>query len=123
VFHSVSLPIWLRIVLDIARWVVLAVLMVLAVSVIYRVAPYRVGRQSGRLSAGAVVAAVLWLVLSAGFSIYVQNFGSYAKTYGSLAAVVVLMLWLWLSAYAILLGAEINGVRRQQRVPARPAAA
>ena len=116
-FNAVSLPMWLRILLDIARWVVLAVLMVLAVSVIYRVAPYRVARQSGRLSAGAVVAVVLWLVLSVGFSIYVQNFGSYAKTYGSLAAVVVLMLWLWLSAYAILFGAEINSVRRQRRVP------
>jgi membrane protein len=55
-----------------------------------------------------------WLIASIGFSVYVETFGNYAKTYGSLAAVVVLMLWLWLTAYAVLLGAEINAEAEQQ---------
>ena len=66
------------------------------------------------VSVGAVVATVIWLIASIGFSLYVATFGSYAKTYGSLAAVVVLMLWLWLTAYAILLGAEINAESEEQ---------
>jgi membrane protein len=54
------------------------------------------------------VATLIWIVVSVGFSVYVDNFGNYAKTYGSLAGVAVLLLWLWLSAYAALFGAEIN---------------
>ena len=66
------------------------------------------------VSIGAAVAMVIWLAASVGFSIYVETFGNYAKTYGSLAAVVILMLWLWLTAYAVLLGAEINAEAEQQ---------
>ena len=63
-----------------------------------------------------MVATVLWVVASVGFSIYVDNFGSYGKIYGSLAGVVVLLLWLWLAAYATLLGAEINAEMEQQTI-------
>ncbi len=66
------------------------------------------------MSIGAAVATVIWLIASIGFSVYVETFGNYAKTYGSLAAAVVLMLWLWLTAYAVLLGAEINAEAEQQ---------
>ena len=66
------------------------------------------------VSLGALVAAVLWLVGSVAFSLYVNNFGSYNKTYGALAGVVVLMLWLYLTAYIVLLGAEINAESEQQ---------
>jgi membrane protein len=54
------------------------------------------------------VALGVWLIGSAGFSLYVSHFGSYNKTYGTLAAVIVLMLWLYLTAYVVLLGAEID---------------
>ena len=67
-------------------------------------------------SVGAIVATVLWLVASIGFSIYSSTFGNYAKTYGLLAGIVVLLFWLWLSMYAILLGAEINAESEQQTV-------
>jgi membrane protein len=68
------------------------------------------------VSVGAIVATVLWVVASLGFSLYVATFGNYAKTYGSLAGVVVLLLWMWLTAYAVLLGAEINAESEAQTV-------
>jgi uncharacterized BrkB/YihY/UPF0761 family membrane protein len=65
---------------------------------------------------------MVWLVASAGFSFYVSAFGNYNKTYGSLAAVIVLMLWLYLTAFAVLLGAEIDSVGEADHgFPAEPA--
>src|SRR5690606_22182283 len=63
---------------------------------------------------GAVCAAVLWLIASIAFSIYTANFAKYNDTYGSLGAVVVLMLWLYLSVLAVLIGAEINAEMERQ---------
>ena len=60
-------------------------------------------------SNGAIMATVFWLLASIGFSFYADNFSNYNKTYGSLGAVVILMLWLYISAFIILLGAELNG--------------
>jgi membrane protein len=62
------------------------------------------------------VATLIWVVASVGFSLYVDNFGSYSKTYGALAGVAVLMLWLWITAFIVLLGAEINAEAEQQTV-------
>lgn len=69
-----------------------------------------------QVSVGAIVATVVWLIASIGFSIYSSTFGNYAKTYGVFAGIVVLLFWLWLSMYAILLGAEINAESEQQTV-------
>jgi membrane protein len=63
-----------------------------------------------------VVATLMWLAASIGFSIYTSTFGNYAKTYGVFAGIVVLLLWLWLTMYAILLGAEINAESEQQTI-------
>jgi membrane protein len=60
------------------------------------------------VSPGAILATVVWLIASIGFSFYITNFGSYNKTYGSAAAIVILMMWFWISAYVILIGAELN---------------
>jgi membrane protein len=68
------------------------------------------------VSVGAGIATVLWLVASLGFSLYVSNFSSYDKTYGALAGIVVLLFWLWITSYAILLGAEINAESEQQTI-------
>ena len=68
------------------------------------------------VSVGAVVATLMWLAASVGFSIYTSTFGNYAKTYGVFAGIVVLLLWLWLTMYAILLGAEINAESEQQTI-------
>ena len=116
----------LRVVLEIARFLLIAVVVALALAVLYRVAPDRDAPKFRWVSVGAVVATLLWLLASIGFSIYVANFGSYAKTYGALASVVILLFWLWITAYAILLGAEINAEAEQQtakdstRGPERP---
>src|SRR5690606_358192 len=90
------------------RWVVLVLLVLTAFAVLYRWAPERPAPKFKFLTPGAIIALIIWIIVSVGFSIYVDNFGSYAETYGSLAGVVVLMLWLWLSAFAALFGAEIN---------------
>jgi membrane protein len=105
-----------RVGLEGLRWVVLLVVLAIALAVLYRLAPNRDDPKFRWVSIGAAVAVVVWIVASIGFSIYVNNFGSYGKTYGSLAGVVVLLLWLWLSIVAVLLGAEINAETEKQTI-------
>jgi membrane protein len=105
-----------RVLLTIARWVLVAVVVAAALAVLYRVAPDRDAPKMRWVSTGAIVATVLWLLASAGFSLYVSQFGGYAKTYGAIAGIVVVLMWLWITAYAILLGAEINAESEQQTV-------
>ena len=81
---------------------------------LYRYAPDRDEPKWSWVSPGAIVATVLWLVGSIGFSIYTANFGKYNETYGSLGAVVVVMLWLFLTALAVILGAELNAESERQ---------
>jgi len=106
----------LRWVLQILGWLVLLALVVVALALIYRVAPDRDAPKMRWVSAGAIVATVIWLAASIGFSIYASTFGNYAKTYGVFAGIVVLLFWLWLSMYAILLGAEINAEAEGQTI-------
>lgn len=97
-----------QIVGQIVRWVLLVVLVVLGLAAVYRLAPDRDAPRFRWVSLGSAVATVLWIAGSVVFSFYVNNFGSYNKTYGALAGVVVLLLWLYLTSYIVLLGAEIN---------------
>jgi membrane protein len=90
------------------RWPILAGLAFVALAVVYRFAPARQTPRWHWLSPGTIAAALLWLIGSAGFSLYVARFGSYEKTYGTLGAVVVLLMWLYVSAYIVLVGAELN---------------
>jgi len=99
---------------SIVRWVVLALLVLAALAVLYRFAPDRASPRWRWVSWGAVVALVLWLLGSIGFSWYVDNFGKYNQTYGALAAVIILLLWLFLSAFAVLLGAELDAETERQ---------
>jgi membrane protein len=99
---------------SIVRWVVLALLVLVAIAVLYRYAPDRANPRWRWVSWGAVVALVLWLLGSIGFSWYVDNFGKYNQTYGALAAVIILLLWLFLSAFAVLLGAELDAEIERQ---------
>jgi membrane protein len=83
-------------------------------ALIYRYAPSREKQEWKWFSPGAVVATVIWVAGSALFAVYAQNFGSYNKTYGSLGAIVVMMMWLYISAFAVLLGAEVNSATEDQ---------
>jgi membrane protein len=116
ILAALDVPSWVDVVVEIARWIGLIVAVITALAVLYRWAPDRADAKFRWLSLGSVVATALWLFASAGFSFYVDNFGSYSRIYGSLAGVVVLLLWLWIAAYATLLGAEINAEKEQQTI-------
>ena len=107
VLNALQLGTFVNVIVQIVRWVLLVVLIVVALAVVYRIAPDRDAPQFKWTSVGALVAAALWVISSLGFSLYVNNFGSYNKTYGALAGVVVLLLWLYLTSYIILLGAAL----------------
>jgi membrane protein len=112
--NALQLGTFINVIVQIVRWALLVVLVVVALAVVYRMAPDRDAPQFKWTSIGALVAAALWVLASLGFSFYVNNFGSYNKTYGALAGVVVLLLWLYLTSYIILLGAEINAESEKQ---------
>jgi membrane protein len=104
-----------RVGLEGLRWVVLLVVLMAALAVLYRLAPDRDDPKFKWTSVGAVTAVVIWVVASVVFSIYV-SFGGYNKTYGALAGIVILLMWLWLSIVAVLLGAEVNAEMEKQTV-------
>ena len=92
---------------DLAKWPVLLLVVGFMFALLYWASPN--ARQPVRwVTPGGILAVVVWVAVSAGFAIYVANFGSYNKTYGSLAGVIIFLVWLWLSNIAILLGAELN---------------
>ena len=97
-----------------ARWPILAAAIIVALAVLYRYAPDRDSPRWRWVSWGAVVATVIWLLGSVAFSIYVSNFADYNKTYGTMGAVIILLLWFNLSSYAVLLGAELNAEMEHQ---------
>ncbi len=104
---------------DIAKWPVLVLIVSFMFAILYWAAP-NVKQPGFRwVSPGGVVAVILWLMASAAFAVYVANFGSYNKTYGTFAGVVIFLMWLWLSNIAVLLGAEFNAeVQRGREIEA-----
>lgn len=90
------------------RWPALLVVMSMLIALLYRYAPYRRSPQWRWLSYGTLLATVMWLLGSGGLSLYVRYFSSFSELYGSLGAVVALMMWFWLSAFVVLFGAEVN---------------
>ena len=99
-----------RIAVGTLRWPLLAVVMVVGIGLLYRFSMEDAPRGwLGVVTPGAVVAMAGWLVASALFAVYTANFSSYSKTYGALASIVVLLLWLWLSCLLVLVGAEVDG--------------
>ena len=97
-----------------ARWPIMAVFVAAGLSVLYRQAPSRARPRWRWVLPGAVLATVIWTLFSILFSIYVRNFGSYNETYGALGGVIILLTWMWLSAFIILMGAELNAEMEHQ---------
>jgi membrane protein len=97
-----------RIAVNVLRWPLLLGVMLLGLAVLYRFAPSREGPAWKWVTPGSLLATALWLAASLAFSLYVANFGSYDKTFGSLAAVAILLMWLYVGLYVVLLGAEFN---------------
>lgn len=91
-----------------ARWLVAVAVLFTGIGLLYRYGPNRKGGRLQLLSTGAVVAVVFWLILSVGFSYYVANFGNYNQVYGSIGAVIAMLVWLWISSYLVLYGAALN---------------
>ncbi len=98
----------MALITKIVRWPVLLAIITVALAVIYRYGPSRSEAQWRWVTWGSTFAAVAGVVVSILFSWYAQNYGSYNKTYGSLGAVVGFMVWIWLSAAVILMGAELD---------------
>ncbi|MGV9451646.1 YihY/virulence factor BrkB family protein [Streptomyces sp. NPDC003635] len=105
-----ALTVW-----SIAKWPVLVVLVTLMIAILYWATPNAKVKGFRWITPGSVLALVIWLVASAGFAFYVANFASYNKTYGTMAGVIVFLVWLWISNLAILLGLEFDAETVRQR--------
>ena len=108
VIDQLGLPAMLETAAQLGRWLILLLLILVSVSLVYRYAPDRAKPKFRWVSWGSAIATALWLIGSWAFSFYVSHFGNYNATYGSIAAVVIVLLWLMLTNFFILLGAEIN---------------
>ncbi len=101
-------------ILSWARWPILGVVFMVMLGVLYRYAPCRDEPKWQWVSWGAGAATVLWLIGSAAFAFFVRQYGNFNETYGSLGAAIVLLLWFWLTAFFIMLGAELNSEMERQ---------
>lgn len=111
---SLKLPEQTEIIFQVLRWVISIAVMSIVLAFLYKFAPNK-QFPFKEVLIGAVIATVLWQVVSLGFSIYVANFGSYSATYGSLGGLIVLMLWFFLTGLILVVGAEINAVIHKRK--------
>ena len=100
---------------NIAKWPVMLVVVMVMLAILYWSSPNAKPAGFRWVSPGSVVAVVVWIAASVGFAFYVANFGSYNKTYGTLAGVIVFLVWMWITNIAVLLGAEINAETERAR--------
>ncbi|MEU8788294.1 YihY/virulence factor BrkB family protein [Streptomyces sp. NPDC048643] len=103
---------------SIAKWPVLVVLVTIMIAILYWACPNAKVKGFKWITPGSFLALVIWMIASAGFAFYVANFASYNKTYGTMAGVVVFLVWLWISNLAILLGLEFDAEAVRQRAVA-----
>jgi membrane protein len=102
---------WLLMVVE---WPLLIMLVMAGLALMYRYAPDRDEAQWRWVSPGAIVATILWIIASVAFTVYVSNFGSYDKTYGSLGGAIIMLTWLYMSSFIVLFGAVINAQSERQ---------
>ncbi|MGR3634202.1 MAG: YihY/virulence factor BrkB family protein [Limimaricola soesokkakensis] len=101
-------------IINLVRWPVLLILVALGLAILYRYGPDRGDKKWRWITPGAGLACLLWLVGSIGFAFYVRNFGGYNETFGALGGVIVLLMWLWLSSFIVLMGAEFDSEMERQ---------
>ena len=106
--NTIGLPETIERVINWLRWPFLGLIVISAISMIYKYGPARETPGFEWVVLGATVATILWLIASWGFSLYVSNFGNFSEMYGSLSAVVILLLWLFITSFIILVGGELN---------------
>ncbi len=106
--EELHLPGWVASLILLLRWPPLAAFVLIGLALLFRYGPSREHARFEWLSPGAIVAMLLWVIASAGFSVYVTNFGKYNETFGSLAGGIILLFWFYVAAYAVCIGAEIN---------------
>ncbi|WP_436949759.1 YihY/virulence factor BrkB family protein [Streptomyces sp. SudanB52_2052] len=105
-----ALTVW-----SIAKWPVLVVLVTVMIALLYWATPNAKVKGFRWITPGSALALLIWLIASAGFAVYVANFASYNKTYGTMAGVIVFLIWLWITNLAILLGLEFDAETVRQR--------
>ncbi|MEU8956546.1 YihY/virulence factor BrkB family protein [Streptomyces sp. NPDC048518] len=112
-FGDTALTVW-----SIAKWPVLLILVTVMIALLYWATPNAKVRGFRWITPGSLLALLIWMVSSAGFALYVANFASYNKTYGTFAGVIVFLVWLWITNLAILLGLEFDAEMARQRAVA-----
>ncbi len=113
ILNTVNLPIQSPFVLGLLQWIIVLAVLVAIFAIIYNYLPQHKNHKWVWISPGTVAGIVLWLLLSYSFRLYLEYFNTYAKTYGSLGAMIILMLWLYLTALVILVGGSINAVLQE----------
>jgi membrane protein len=103
-----------QVLIAVGRWILVLGMMIFGISLLYRFGPSRERAKWRWINWGSILATLVWLVASIGFSYYLQNFADYNATYGSLGAVIGFMLWIWLSAVILIVGAELNAEMEHQ---------
>ncbi len=111
---QIGLPSTVETIIQLLLWPILALIVMFSLATIYKVAPFRESPQFKWTSWGAIIATMFWVAGSLLFTLFVTNFGNFDETYGAFAAVIILMLWFFLTAFVILLGAEINSEMEHQ---------
>lgn len=114
VLTALSAAPWMETLATLAAYLLSFGLAILGVALLYRFGPSRANARFQWVSAGATIACTAWVLASAAFAFYVSNFGTYNETFGTLGGVVVLLMWFWISAFIVLLGAELNAETEAQ---------
>ncbi|GAA5481204.1 YihY/virulence factor BrkB family protein [Haloferula sargassicola] len=112
--NFLPVPGWVDSWVGVLRWPLFAAVALFGLAFLYKIAPHRTNPEWHWITPGSIVATGLWLLGSVAFAWYIEKFGDMSKTYGSVAAIAVMMLWFYITAFSILLGAEINGEAEHQ---------
>ena len=105
------------VVAELVRWAVAIFIVLAGVGLLYRFGPNRRVRRSQAFTVGALFAVVSWALVSIAFSYYVRYFGSYNEIYGSIGAVIAMLVWLWITSFLVLFGGALNAALEAQALP------